>query len=195
MNIAVTGGFLSGKTTLARLLAKKLHCRFFSCDDFVRELYKKKSVRKKVLDTFGEKMYVGGLLQKDQLSRLVFKSEEPLRKLESIIHPLVEAEIVRQAAGRSKSTVFEIPLLYEKGLNRWMDVCVLVWSAKKTCLSRAKLRGFTKKDYEMRTRFQWDTRKKKQWRPWVVKNQGDLKTLDQKSTFLAAALALPVVTS
>ena len=198
MNIGVTGGFLSGKSTLSRSLADKLHCELFSCDDFVRTLYRKKVVRKKILDTFGERLYKGSVLQKDQLSQLAFQSEEQLRKLEAIIHPLVEAEIIRKTSQkkttvhddskRIKHTIFEIPLLYETGMNRWMDECVLVLSDKKTCSTRAKLRGFTKKDFELRTRFQWEARKKKQWNPWIVKNQGDKNALKQQASLLAKTL-------
>jgi len=196
MNIGVTGCFLSGKTTLSRLLAEKLGFRLFSCDDFVQKLYRKKAVRKKVLDIFGKGCYKGHVLQKELLSQLVFQSPKLLRKLESIIHPLVEAEIIRQSqtTNHSQCTVFEIPLLYEKGLNRLMDVCILVWSDKKNCLWRAKLRGFTKKDYEMRTQFQWNASRKKRlrlckrWNPWIIANQGDLKMLELKSSILAESL-------
>jgi dephospho-CoA kinase len=187
MNVGVTGGFLSGKTTLSRFLAQSLGYQYFSCDDFVKKLYKKKSVRKKVLDIFGEKVYKGNVLQKDQLSLLVFQSPRRLKKLESIIHPLVQAEIIARI-NRTKSTVFEIPLLYEKRWNPWMDICVLVWSDKKNCLSRAKQRGFTQKDYAMRTRFQLRTIKHRN--AWILKNQGDLKTLKIKAFILANALKL-----
>jgi len=61
---------------------------------------------------------------------LVFKDAKALKKLESILHPLVAEErtafLRRQRARRARVVVLDIPLLFETGGDRLADQIVVV---------------------------------------------------------------------
>lgn len=185
MNIAVTGNFLSGKSTFSKLLAEELGYFYFDSDKFISELYKKDDIRKKIIDNFGDNIYIGLNIQKSVLSEIVFNSEKLLRKLESIFHPLVEAEVQRLIKDSLKGNVFEIPLLYEKNFQIYMDLSILVLSDENLCLSRAENRGFTKDDYIKRSVFFMDNKEKLNFKPLIVDNNGDLKSLKVKTKLVS----------
>ncbi|EKD27967.1 MAG: hypothetical protein ACD_79C00483G0002 [uncultured bacterium] len=187
MNIGITGKFLSGKTTFSKLLAEELAWDLFSCDAYVEELYKINSVRKIIIDTFGENVYKDNSIQKKVLSGIVFDSKENLEKLESIIIPLVEAEIKKRINYNSK-TVFEIPLLYEKQLQHLMDVCILMVCSAKTCMTRTKLRNFSEEDYLKRSSRFLSDEEKENLGALVVVNEGSLEKLKSEAKRIAGLI-------
>lgn len=180
MNIGVTGNFLSGKSSFAKMLSEETGFELFDSDAFVRSLYTKLKIKKIIVDNFGQSVYKGKELQKKVLSDLVFNSADNLLKLESIIHPYVEKEIRKKAGNPSKNTVFEIPLLYEKKLQELMDLCILVVCRPEICIKRAEKRGYSEKNYLERVSCQLDESHKRAMNPLVVTNEGGLNDLKQQ---------------
>lgn len=144
-----------------------------------------------MIDKFGHQLYKRGILQKRLLSELVFNSEESLRKLESIIHPIVESEIKKRVTSVPANTVFEIPLLYEKNYQTLMDLCVLVVCNREKQLERALNRGFSKKEFNRRIRFQLSDRDKIKREPVVVMNNDSIHDLKQE-VLRVTNLILPI---
>ena len=78
-----------------------------------------------------------GQLDRAVMARHVFDNPLLRKKLEAILHPLVEQEFKRRiAAHRRGILVLEVPLLFESGMDRIVDRTVLVWAPKNKCLSR-----------------------------------------------------------
>lgn len=188
MNIGVTGKFLSGKSSFAKMLADETCFELFDSDAFVHLLYKKAKIKKIIVDNFGRSVYKGAELQKKVLSDLVFNSVENLLKLESIIHPYVEKEIRKKAGNPLKNTIFEIPLLYEKKLQHLMDLCILVMCNQEICIKRANKRGYSKKDYLERMHFQLDESHKLVMNPVIVINEGGLDDLKRQALRTASII-------
>lgn len=185
MNIGVTGNFLSGKSSLSKILASYLGYFYFDSDKYISDLYKNNEIRKKIIDNFGDNIYIKDNIQKSVLSEIVFNSGKLLRKLESIVHPLVEAEVQRLIKDSLKGNVFEIPLLYEKNFHKYMDLSILVLSDKNECINRAEKRGFTKDDYLKRTVFFMSKKEKLKFNPLIVENNGDFQSLDKKTKIIS----------
>lgn len=176
MNIGITGRFLSGKSTFAGLITDYLGYSLFSCDEYIRSLYKKDEIKKIIVDSFGNEIYKGSVFQSKVLSERVFQSGEELKKLESIIHPRVEAEINRIKQNQG-NTVFEIPLLYETNLQSLMDICILVMCPSNIAIQRAAERGYGKSDFEIRNKYFMQDEIKIRNKPWIVNNDGTLDNL------------------
>ena len=72
----------------------------------------------------------GGEIDRNALGRLVFRNQEELKKLETILHPMVkEAQfkfLRRCQATRAKVAVLDVPLLFEVGTNKICDVVIVV---------------------------------------------------------------------
>lgn len=113
--LGITGGIGSGKSTLARLL--KAHgADLIDADAISRESTAAAgSAIPAITQAFGpDFVSPDGALDRQRMREHVFAHPEARQVLEHIVHPLVSAEIRRQAAECSSSCiVFDVPLLVE----------------------------------------------------------------------------------
>ena len=130
--IGITGSLASGKSTVAKLIAKKKY-PLFSADKIVLDLYNNKKFIKQITKKF--KLNNDKKI-KNQIKLIVKKNKNKLNMLESIIHPLVRKEINNFLKIKSKILVLEIPLLIEKKLNKLFDKIIFVDAKKKIRLKR-----------------------------------------------------------
>jgi dephospho-CoA kinase len=79
---------------------------------------------------------VDGAVDRQALGSLVLSSPEALRRLESIVHPLVAAEREEFFSLATQSgafaVVYDVPLLYEKGMQADVDVVIVVTASPET---------------------------------------------------------------
>jgi len=92
-----------------------------------------------VVDAFGKDVLRrDGSLDRERLGSVVFKDETLLRRLESIVHPLVgkrTAELM-DAAPEDAVVIYDVPLLVEKDLAGAYDVVVVVDAPEEVRLER-----------------------------------------------------------
>jgi dephospho-CoA kinase len=171
--IGLTGSFGSGKSTVLALL-KKRGAAVFDSDKTVHELLKTAVVRKKILKTFGT-------LDSKQLATIIFKSAAQRRKIERLLHPLVEKRMREKfKTVRGKPLVCDVPLLFEAGWEKKFDTIIYVDAPLKKRVTRLRQRGFTRRDVDVRSKAQWPVSKKKGKADIVVQNDGSLADLKKK---------------
>lgn len=127
--VALTGGVASGKTSVSDGLAE-LGAPVIDTDLIAREMVAPgKPGLKHVVEAFGPDI-VGedGALDRGKLREVVFSSDEERRKLESILHPLIEAEARRRVDEYPDAdyVVLVVPLLVESGVFGDADRVVVV---------------------------------------------------------------------
>ncbi len=129
IRIGVTGSIGMGKSTIARQL-REMGLPLFCSDKAVHCLLEKGGEAvSAVAEVFPATLQCEAIDRK-KLGAAVFDDEVAMERLENILHPLVRQEQERFARrhARDWATVFDIPLLFETGGERRMDV-VLVASA------------------------------------------------------------------
>lgn len=131
MKVALTGNVASGKSAVARIWSDA-GVPVIRADDLAREVVEPGSEGlTRVVDAFGgEILGEGGSLDRAGLRSRVFRDPGARRRLEGILHPLINALrlewVARHEAGGTPLVVAEIPLLYEVGLEKEYDAVVLV---------------------------------------------------------------------
>ncbi len=115
--IGLTGGIGCGKTEVSRLL-KKRGAVIVDADLIVRELQQPGAeIFLRMVEIFGEKVLTSdGSLDRAAVANEVFKDAELLKKLNSLIHPVVRRvmnERVESYRATDKIVVLDIPLLVE----------------------------------------------------------------------------------
>jgi len=95
-----------------------------------------------------------GMLDRKKLAAIVFSVQSKLDKLNAIIHPRVEAEMLRQFGelereGRSVAFV-EAALLVEAGYMQDLDGLVVAWCRPEQQMERLIGRGMTEKEAQAR---------------------------------------------
>ena len=127
--VALTGSIGMGKSTVGKMLTA-LGVPLFDADATVHALYQKDGAAVAPLRAAFPEAVVDGAVDRAVLSRLVLGKPEEIRKLESIVHPLVgerRQQFLNDAAARGEPfVVLDIPLLFEGGGEKRVDKVIVV---------------------------------------------------------------------
>ena len=119
LRIGLTGGIGSGKSTVAALLAGH-GAAIIDTDAIARQLTLPGGAAiAPIREAFGADFITSDdAMDRERMRALAFNDPSAKRRLEAILHPLIGAETVRQAAiAVSPIKVFDVPLLVES--QRW----------------------------------------------------------------------------
>ena len=153
LNIGLTGGIGSGKSTVSALLAER-GAVIVDADRIAREVVEPGTPGlAAVVAAFGEGV-VGpdGGLDRPALAAVVFVDPEARAQLDGIVHPLVRARAaeVAAAAPRDAVLVHDIPLLVETGQAGRYELVLVVQADLDTRVTRLVTRGMGEGDARAR---------------------------------------------
>jgi dephospho-CoA kinase len=138
--IGLTGGIASGKSNILSCF-KKLGFKTYDTDKAVHEMFKKGH---KCFDQVSKAFPATATknkIDRVKLSQIVLKSKIKLKKLESIVHPLVrqdQEDFKKSNVGHS--IVFEIPLLFENKREKYFHYVISAIVDKNTQKIRCQRR-------------------------------------------------------
>jgi len=125
--VGLTGSIGMGKSTVAAYLRQK-GIPVHDADRIVHDLYTGAAVP--LIEAVFPGTTDGGVVDRIALSKVVLGSDEALKKLEAIVHPLVrttEWEILQKEQDKGADlAVLEVPLLYETGIGQLFDAIIVV---------------------------------------------------------------------
>ena len=140
INIALTGKIASGKSKALDIFAS-LGASTISSDIIVEELYKDEKVASLIEKTLQMK-FSTPIVNKEELRNEVLLDSKKKKKLEKIIHPLVESRINKFLKEENNPIrVVEVPLLFESNLDRYFDTIIVIDVNEKTQLDRLASRN------------------------------------------------------
>ena len=179
IRIGVIGGIGSGKSFIAKLF----NCPVFNADREVNFLYKNskdcfKKLKKKI-PVFVDKFPIS----KDQLIKAINHDKKNLKKISSVVHPLVRKKMkfFLEKNKKRKIVVLDIPLLIENKLYNNKDILVFVSSKQKKIINRLKKRkNYNKKILIKLKENQVDLLKKKRLANYIVDNNFSLNIMKKK---------------
>ncbi|MFM7320250.1 MAG: dephospho-CoA kinase [Armatimonadota bacterium] len=140
----LTGGIACGKSTVLELLRRE-GAAVRSADDDAREAFDEPPVRAALARLFPDAVGPDGL-DRAAIAAAVFADPERRKALEAVVHPAVRRRM-RQAIAAARANdskgllVYEVPLLYEGGLESWFDGVVVVAASMPTRLARLAQRA------------------------------------------------------
>lgn len=192
--IGLTGGLGTGKSTVSHFLIRR-GIPVVDADKIAKQVLEPGTEGlKQVVLAFGpDILNPDGSLNRTALADLVFSSKEKLLKLESIVHPLVQAEVLNQrswlADQHTEWAVYDVPLLFEKNLQSHFDQIILVTSSFEKQVERLKLRNHWNDDeISKRLKAQLPLQDKKARSHHVIENDGSLDDLEKKVATLVELL-------
>lgn len=134
--IGLTGGIATGKTTVSHLLAAA-GLGVINADLLVKEIYATEEALQFVRGNFPEVISDGGIDFR-HLRQKVFSDADAKTKVEAFIYQRLPAAFKRAYDGcRSEVVIYDVPLLFERGMEEFFDVTVLVYAPRK--IQRARL--------------------------------------------------------
>lgn len=115
--IAVTGGIGSGKSIVLQCI-RELGYPVFSCDEIYKEISRSSTYLDIIKEVFPSCVQ-NDVLDRKELSEIVFNNQAALEKLNQISHPLILRELYSRMDNSNSKFVFaEVPLLFEAGLEK-----------------------------------------------------------------------------
>lgn len=127
--IGITGGMASGKSTVARLIARDRYPHL-DADALVHHLMATDEATIRAIgDAFPEAI-TNHMVSRVALSSLIARDPAHIKTLESILHPRVraaeEATLAEARAEGKAAAILDIPLLFETGAQALCDTVVAV---------------------------------------------------------------------
>jgi dephospho-CoA kinase len=191
--IGILGGIASGKSTVAKELAKR-GCVVIDADKIANQLLLSKDVKKQIRDKFGGGVFdADGRINKKKLAKVVFAGARAVKAINAIIHPMVfekTEELIKEYSRRPavKAIVLDMPLLAEVGWNKKCDKLIFVRCDDRIRLKRAQKKGVLKEnELKKRENFQISLDKKADMAQYIIENN-DLSELIRQIEKLFPAL-------
>jgi dephospho-CoA kinase len=139
-----------GKSTTAKLFADE-GCAVWDADAAVHRLYAPGGAAVEPMRAAFPQAVTDGAVSRDALKAAISADPTALRRIEKIVHPLVAED--RQAfiaAAKADIVVLDIPLMFEGGGQRMMDLTVCVSVPADVQRDRVLARGtMTEDQFEM----------------------------------------------
>lgn len=173
--IGLTGNMGSGKSTVARIF-EVLRVPVFYSDEVARLLYQRNDVKKELTFLFPDNdFYKNGIFQKSELAALVFSDPESLKKINQLIHPLVEQEFQLWVTDYKHESyvVQESAIIFENDLQNRFGSVIHVSAPLEIRLQRIMNRDHIEKvQAEARMSNQLPEESKRNLSDFVIENDG-----------------------
>lgn len=178
--IGLTGSIACGKSTVS-LTLKRLGAVIIDGDAISHELTAPGGAAlSPIRHTFGDGVFsADGTLDRKALGRAVFGHPAELEKLDALMQPLILVAIrekMEQARLQdAPACVLDMPLLFEKGLDKLCDSVWCVWLPREEQLNRLILRdGLSREDAERRIASQLSSDEKAARSQVVIDTRGSI---------------------
>lgn len=197
LNIGLTGGIGSGKSTVAHLLVKR-GAVLVDADVLAREVVAPGTPALAQIETeFGTSVLTSaGELDRPRMAELAFADPSAREKLNAIVHPAVrDAAQLRIQSAREEDpqaiVVEDVPLLVETGAQERFHLVVVVEAPLETRLARLEKRGLTRTDAQARIRSQADDETRAQTADVIIPNDSSLEELRERVDHVWDTTILP----
>jgi dephospho-CoA kinase len=180
--VGIGGNMGSGKSTVASEL-KRYGAKIIDADEMGWSLLAKGTDEyRRLVKTFGRGILTKtGNIDRRALGKLAFANKASLAKLNAIAHPAL-LDRVRKEIDRNRKglVVVDAALLFAWGLDKEVDVAILVTAADRLKIKRLVDAGMNEEDLVARLKLQPPDSKIWQRADFVLENKGSFAELRRK---------------
>jgi dephospho-CoA kinase len=178
LKIGLAGGIGSGKSYVARLLARH-GISVYDCDNAAKRLMRSEEIQQQLEQLIGCKP------DKQALTRFLLASDDNAKAINAIVHPAVFRDFEE-----SGFLWLESGIMFESGANHYVDRVVVVTAPEEIRIQRIMQRDNISREqaHEWMQR-QWPQERVRQMADYEIINDG-LADVDQQITHLLGQLDL-----
>ena len=186
ITVLVTGRMGSGKSQTLDFVKSNEGCAVFKADQFAKSLLAPKSPCFKALIRLMGSSFLtkDSLFDKKLLAQELFRNIDKLKKVEKIIHPLVQKEFenfIKQSQTNGQKIIFyEMPLISQEAFQNRFDHVILVQCPEDVSLKRLKKKGFKEEEIYLRWQAQIKEESILGLADFVILNNGTSESLEQQ---------------
>ncbi len=180
--IGVTGGISSGKSNVISII-KRQGFKVIDCDLINHNLQKiNMPIYNAIKEAFGSSYFLDNKeLDRKKLGELIFHNENEKLKLNSISHPIIKEEVLKEINKADGIIFVDVPLLYESKFDSLCDKVICVYLNKETQIKRLMERDHIDYSYaKAKIASQMDLDQKRDLADYVIDSKGSFQeTYDQ----------------
>ena len=172
MKLGVAGGIGSGKTSVCRVFGV-LGIPVFSADPEAAIIMNTDpDVINGINDISGRNLYPDGILNKEELASLIFHDPELLKKVNSLVHPVVFDHFRIWADKQTTPyVIMEAAILFESGASKLVDRVATVVAPVEERINRVIIRNrLTREQVTDRIKNQMDEEERIRLSDYVINN-------------------------
>ncbi len=179
--LGLTGSIAMGKSTAVKML-RDLGCQTQDADLIVHNLLTENKNIIKSIELIFPNVVENNIINRQTLGNTVFSNNKDLKKLEAILHPLVEAEQIKflqkNATDKIEISVLEVPLLFETGIYKKCDKNILITASANIQKQRALKRpGMTIKKFNNIIAMQTPDYQKKKMADYIIDSSNGMDSV------------------
>lgn len=181
MQIGITGGIGSGKTTVCQLFSA-LGIPIYDADAAAKRLMTENAeLRAGILALFGESAYLQGELNRPFIAAQVFENKTLLDQLNALVHPAVAKDTAAWVLEQTAPYVIkEAALLIESGSYKTLDKLIVVSAPEELRIQRVMQRNqLRREEVVARMNNQLPESEKLALADYVILNDGEHLLLPQ----------------
>jgi dephospho-CoA kinase len=177
--IGLTGGVATGKSTVSSLFIKE-GFNIINADALVHSIYKKKPTIDFIQKNFPQ-VIKNDSIDFKTLRKIFFEDKKNQELIEKFIYQNLESVFLEEAKDFNNLIIYDVPLLFEKGLKEKVDLVICVYCPVKLQLKRLMERDHIEESLAQKIiQSQIDIEKKKELSDIVINNAGSLEnTLEE----------------
>ena len=179
--IGLTGNIGSGKTTVASCF-EILGIAVFNADKQAKLLMNKDvNLKQSLIAEFGRELYLNNELNRKYLSKLAFNDDLVLKRLNALVHPVVQEAFEKWSIQQSGAYVIkEAAILFESNTYQSLDAIICISCPEEIRLKRILKRDdLSEKDVRQRMSHQWAEEKKISLSDYVITNDNSSLVMPQ----------------
>ena len=179
--IGLTGNIGSGKTTVASCF-EILGIAVFNADKQAKLLMNKDvNLKQSLIAEFGKEVFLNNELNRKYLSKLAFNDDLVLKRLNVLVHPVVQDAFEKWSIQQSGAYVIkEAAILFESNTYQSLDAIICISCPEEIRLKRILKRDdLSEKDVRQRMSHQWAEEKKISLSDYVITNDNSSLVMPQ----------------
>ena len=181
LKIGITGGIGSGKSVVCKAF-ETCGAKVYNADTAAKRLMQENDVLKnEIVTQFGNVYDKNGSLYREKLADLIFGNPDRLKKLNSLVHPVVIADYDQwQALQTFHYVIKESAILFESNTNKGLDYVIVVEAPESLRIMRISQRDKkTEKQIREIMMNQMTDEKRKELADFIIINNDEVPLLPQ----------------
>jgi dephospho-CoA kinase len=142
MKLGVTGGIGSGKTSVCKVFSVLGIPVFFADPEANMVMNSDEKIIREIKKLAGDDLYSKGVLDRQKLASLIFNDQKLLRKVNSLVHPVVFDNFIRWTEDQNTPyVIMEAAILFESGASELVDRVATVIAPVEERIARVTQRN------------------------------------------------------
>ena len=176
--IGLTGGIASGKSTVAKVLMDKGH-KVINADTLIKSIYGETETVTFINENWPQ-VVSDGVIDFKELRKLFFNDSGVQSRIEEFLYKRMPKKFMNEVGADDQFIIYDVPLLFEKGLDKLVDFSVCVYCTRENQIIRLTKRDEIDRELaESIINNQLDIESKSQKSNFIINNNSNMEALNQ----------------